>query len=453
MNTSGQYGVTHVDTSLDRAFSQSKSQSQSSSINTAHEIVTKAVERTFERVRRLGRLTITEEIRELNRHELANRRTKAVSGMYLWVEKIQKVELRHYGTRMMVEFHVPEPALSLLERFTAGNVRRRLPPFNVSPSGIHWGNYACLTQRYGAMDVDPPPTQCIEVGFGWVSKLNEEDEGWGEDQFTSMINIPDGYHPTWARVLWSGLRGKSTNQEFNFAFAVGGQSENVEYGPTLSHGIRVLALRGFDWPQGVPVSGRVHGTWDGAMYVHVALYCVRTWEALEAWRLRTWQALRVGYEALERKLAQDEQQQAYQRNVLGPVITGRPAAENRRIERGELQKWAIKSMRAVPQNFNAIEQIGEFQEMSTRHAEAQAPIVRFYEDAFEWEHMNYFLYPYHWARRASWRMRTAVEAMGDPTHQAFLEAGAARVIVPVTPGFEDKVAWFLDPVECGRHRT
>jgi hypothetical protein len=101
-------------------------------------------------------------------------------------------------------------------------------------------------------------------------------------------------------------------------------------------------------------------------------------------------------------------------------------------------------MRLVPQNFNAIEKVDEFQEISPVYADAEAPIVRFYEDAFEWEHMNYFLYPYHWARRASWRMRTAAAAV-DPGYQAFLQAGAARVIVPVTPGFEDKVAWFLDP--------
>ena len=72
VNTSGQYGLTEVSTSLDSAFSQSQSQSQSTSVNTAREIVTKAVERTFERVRKLRRLTITEEIRELNRHELTN---------------------------------------------------------------------------------------------------------------------------------------------------------------------------------------------------------------------------------------------------------------------------------------------------------------------------------------------------------------------------------------------
>jgi hypothetical protein len=194
----------------------------------------------------------------------------------------------------------------------------------------------------------------------------------------------------------------------------------------------------------VPVSGRVHGAWDGAMYVQATLSCMRTTEAMDAWRLKTWQALRAGYEDMERRVMQEQQQKDYDREQLVPSINEGPAAENRRIERGELQKWAIKSMRLVPQNFNAIEQVGEFQEMNPNSAEAQAPIVRFYEDAFEWEHMNYFLHPYHWARRASWRMRTTTTAV-DPQHQAFLEAGAARVIVPVTPGFEDKVAWFLDP--------
>ena len=245
-------------------------------------------------------------------------------------------------------------------------------------------------------------------------------------------------------MAWSALQGKAENREFNFAFSVAGKSENKEHTVITFDGV-ILRLSGTaDWPQGVPVSGRIHGAWDGTMYVEVTLTCERTAEALDAWRLRTWEALRAGYEAIARKVAQDEQQEAEQRALLGPVITGGPAAENRRIERGELQKWAIKSMRLVPQNFNAVEQVGDYQEVSPLYTDAQAPIVRFYEDVFEWEHMNYFLYPYHWARRSSWRMRTEASAV-DPLHQAFLEAGAARMIVPVTPGYEDKVAWFLDP--------
>jgi hypothetical protein len=448
VNTSGQYGLTQVDTSLDAAFSQGQSQSQTSSINTAHEIVAKAVERTFERVRVLRRLTITEQIRELNRHELANSgdsgSPKSISGIYVWVEKVQKVELRHYGTRMMVEFHIPEPALSLLERAAVRNTRKVLPPFNVSPVDVGPENYMCLAQQYGALDIEPPPPVLIEVGFGWTSTVNEDAEAWAEDQFTSTINIPAGYRPTWAKVAWSGLRGKEENREFNFAFSIAGKSQGIEHTVVTYDGVVLGLDTEFDWPQGVPISGRLHGTWDGAMYVQANLKCVRTSEALDAWRLKTWQALRSGYEVLQRKLAQEEQQEVYKQNLLGASETDGPAAENRRTERDELQKWAIKSMRKVPQNFNAIEQVGDMQEVSPVYADAQAPIVRFYEDSFEWEHMNYFLYPYHWARRASWRMRNLARAV-DPQFQEFLQAGAARVIVPVTPGYEDKVAWFLDP--------
>lgn len=449
VNVSGKYGVTQVEASLDTAFAQSQSESRSNAIDTAREIVKKSVERTFERVRKLRRLQLTEEISELNRHELANVAAprEAISGMYLWVEKIQKIELRHYGTRLMLEFHVPEPAISLLETSAGGARRRQLPPFDIGPTDVDGTNYLCLAQRYAALDVQPPPSQYAHVGFGWVSTTNEDFEQWAEDQFTDVINIPAGYTPEWARVAWSGLRGKNENREFNFTFAVGGVSEPP---PTKEHtvptynGVVLQLPAGTTWPQGVPVSGRVHGSWDGAMYVQVTLTCRRTSEAYDKWRIATWASLRAGYDALSRQLTQDQQAAAIEDQLLATVSSEGPSAINRRIERGELQKWAIKSLRLVPQNLNAIETVGESQEISPFHAEAEAPIVRFYENAFEWEHMNYFLYPYHWARRATWPMRNGIERV-DPDFQAFLQAGAARVIVPVTPGYEDKVMSFLDP--------
>jgi len=449
VNTSGQYGLTQVNTSLDAAFSQSESQSRSSSVDTAKEIVNKAVERTFERVRQLRRLTVKERIRELNRHKLSNTSPQsdgsAISGIYLFVEKIQKIELRHYGTRMMIEFHVPEPALSLLERASAGDFSSSLPPFDVYPGDIQPGNYLCEAQRYNALDVTPPPPLFVQVGWSWTSKIFEDAEQWGEDSFSDLINVPKGYRPMAARVAWSGLRGKNENREFNFSFAVGGRSEEGREHTIPTYDGVVLQLRAdADWPQGVPVSGRVHGSWDGAMYTHVTLSCMRTNEALDAWRISVWQALQAGYETMERKFAQKEQQKNYQKEILRAVSSGAPSSEYRRIERAELQKWAIKSMRRAPQNFNAVEQVGELQEINPQSAEAQAPIVRFYEDSFEWEHMTYFLYPYHWSRRASWASRIAAQA-AEAQHQAFLSAGAARVIVPVKPGFEEKVASFLDP--------
>jgi hypothetical protein len=467
VNMSGSYGLTQVDTSLDTAFSQSTSQSRSNSLETAREIVSKSVERTFERVRKLRRLTVTEEIRELNRHELANltgsQPPQSISGMYLWVEKIQQVQLRHYGTRLMLEFHIPEPAMSLLARTGEARTRRRLPPFDVSPSDIQPGNYMCLAKTYGAVEVEPPPPLFVNVGYSWTPAPEEEAEQWSQDNFSETIAVPEGYAPQWAKVSWSAdvkenqsffpPRPNAPATNFNIAFAVGGVSggPEVTYDQPTFVGV-VLQLSGNEWPQGVPVSGRVHGHWDKTLYVQVTLTCIRTENALNRWRLRTWEALRVGFETLERKLAQEEDRRVFENGAMGVTFSGRASARNREIERTELQKWAIKSMRLVPQNFNAVEQVTGEPEPSPFHAELQAPIVRFFENSFEWEQMAYFFYPYHWARRESWRMRMALEDV-DPQFRAFLEAGAARVIVPVTPGYEDKVKAYIDPESTGDELT
>jgi hypothetical protein len=68
--------------------------------------------------------------------------------------------------------------------------------------------------------------------------------------------------------------------------------------------------------------------------------------------------------------------------------------------------------------------------------------IRFFENAFEWNNMMYVLYPYFWGRHARW-----ISALHftdpDPDFAAFLKAGAARIQVPVRPGFEKAVAYFL----------
>jgi hypothetical protein len=66
---------------------------------------------------------------------------------------------------------------------------------------------------------------------------------------------------------------------------------------------------------------------------------------------------------------------------------------------------------------------------------------RFFENAFEWNNMVYVFYPYFWGRRPNWI--TALHLTDpDPDFAAFLKAGAARVQVPVRPGFEDAVAYY-----------
>jgi hypothetical protein len=88
--------VTTVNTSLDTAFDRSSSESRSTTTEVAQEIVAKTVEKTFESVRELRRTTVTDVIREANRHGLKNlpangKTPQSISGVYLWVEKVHEV--------------------------------------------------------------------------------------------------------------------------------------------------------------------------------------------------------------------------------------------------------------------------------------------------------------------------------------------------------------------------
>ena len=74
--------------------------------------------------------------------------------------------------------------------------------------------------------------------------------------------------------------------------------------------------------------------------------------------------------------------------------------------------------------------------------EEQGRIVRFFEQAFEWEQMTYFFYPYYWGRKQTWYDK-ALKDNDDPIFAGFLNAGEARVVIPVRPTFEADLGYFL----------
>ncbi|MDB5318345.1 MAG: hypothetical protein JWO24_4189 [Rhodospirillales bacterium] len=68
--------------------------------------------------------------------------------------------------------------------------------------------------------------------------------------------------------------------------------------------------------------------------------------------------------------------------------------------------------------------------------------MRFFEQAFEWEHMSYVTYPYFWGRKSQWDERIAYEDP-DSVFADFLKAGYCRVSVPARLGFEGAIDHFL----------
>lgn len=69
--------------------------------------------------------------------------------------------------------------------------------------------------------------------------------------------------------------------------------------------------------------------------------------------------------------------------------------------------------------------------------------IQFIEHAFEWTNLSYVFYPYYWATPPKWVELLDREDDADPFFTDFLQAGAARVLIAVRPGFEDAVMHYL----------
>lgn len=447
LTTAGRYGLTTVETSLQAGLQASSSESRSSAQTLAQEVVSRAVERTRESVRERRRETITEQFRELNRHSLANVPSDGaaptdVSGVYVWVEKLHEMELRQYGARMLVEFHIPEPGVGLLDRGAAARRKgpRKPAPFTLSAGDIQPWNYLCLAARYGATDIKPPPALHINVGYSWASTPNESDDSWGQDARADMIAVPGGYRPVSAQGLVSAHPAAS--EHVDLFLAVGGVTLVRRSGVTYAVSAGEIAFDpALAWPGGVPVVLRGAGHFDKTLVAKVVLRCERTPEALTTWRLQVWQRLRDAHAALMQTYRSQVEEEALVAFATVPVE--RSSAENRRREAEELRRWAIQAMRLTSFDFDAVAQVGDHQEIDPVAGDLQARIARFFEEAFEWEQASHLLYPYFWARRDSWVLRRELSDV-DERHTAFLRAGAARFIVPVAPGSEDRVLYYLE---------
>jgi hypothetical protein len=164
----------------------------------------------------------------------------------------------------------------------------------------------------------------------------------------------------------------------------------------------------------------------------------------DAWKLKTYFSIMVAYEAA--KSNYDDAVKAAQTRASFNLQIGRNPSENRVIEQGELKRGCIEIMSA--QRFDAFDSVARniapygYPEIDFDNAKAEARFIRLFEQTMEWENMTYLFYPYFWSRKDSWV--TLVQLTDDdPLFNRFLQAGAARVQVPVRPGFAGPVLNYL----------
>lgn len=482
VNVSTKYGATKIEASLDVQFQRSLTASTSETAESVHEIISRTVEREREEVRNLRRTITLDESRVLSHHEIDNTAEaggegpEAISGVYRWVEKIEEIELRRYGTRLMVEFHIPEPSVSLLEgqQREDAHVVVTLPPFDVRPADLSRQTYRCLAQRYGTV-LGPPPAEWIDVPYHQASTTNNKADYGGKYVHTGLISVPAEYRPVrvtvtvtappksvkatdWKRPYITVAVGTASQR---YVIMKDGEAKTQFIGPVIAslwptgpneESIGFVTSTAYFDPsatveQGVPISLSASRADDNAFTAQAVVAAKLTDEAWQAWQLDSWDRLRLAHarkqDELDRRHREAEISQSF-----GVEVSGRPPSTNRRTERTELKKWSIKALRHETFDFHPMVTEQGLQEIDPSDAEAQAPVTAFFEQSFEWDQMTYLFYPYYWARRDTWTLRQRQRSV-DPTHEAFLASGAARVIVAVTPGYERRLLCYLGVTDPG----
>jgi hypothetical protein len=443
------YGPT-VDATLNSNFATSNSTENSSRTSTsyAHETTDRTVARLTRRtLETRTRRTLTE-IVETNKHSFTNDDAGATNivGIYRWVDKVYESNLVRYGQRLFVECVLPDPASFI--RFADSKRATELPDLQrPDPPGycvdgrfepltvddIDAETYLDWAAAYGLADVTPPPPLLRVIGLPVsTEKTDQQNQGpWVKTM--SELTIPAGYLGVSASV--SDLLDLST--------AFGGPSN-----PIISIGEEVLTVEAGREP-GVSLS-HIEGAvpisvWSAANSLpysfNVLACCERQPEAFQQWQITTYTSIMGAYNTMlneynERLAALD---------VGTMQIRGRSPLLNREIERTELKRLSIEMM--TNQHFDSFglattDALG-FPSIDVDDADRKGRYIQFFEQMFEWTNMTYVFYPYFWSRKSQWPALVLLDDV-DPLFARFLQAGAARVQLPVRPGYESALIYFIE---------
>lgn len=433
LNVSAKYGpFVEVSASVEGSTSRSKEEASKSASTFSQDVTERSSRKVAERVLQRSSLKVTNEVTETNTHGIDNRTGEGhIAGVYQWVNKVYQAQIFNYGLRTLYDFMVPEPAAYLIRsmlRAGAKAVEVEKPlAFTLRPDQLSVTNYHTYVARYGATDVDPPPELYTTESFDFHA-------GGGDDKtdyhHSGQLSIADGYEAVWTRVAAGWNQWESSA---SIGILVGGRHVKLAPGGSSvwtgsldnQRGSVPYGIETFKMSQ-VAVTGEVK--------------CRRTERALTRWQLQTHAKITNAYQA---RVADYEEKLAALQMQAGVAIEGQNPEANIELMRDELRKHCLSIL--TDQHFDLFNAIQHgstgMPQINLHENEAEGPYVRFFEQAFEWEHLTWITYPYFWGRKAQWEARVAYEDP-DPVFNQFLKAGYCRVVVPARLGFEGAIDHF-----------
>lgn len=446
----------------------------------AREVLSKAVHRISHRVAEVRSRSVQRDSEETVKSVVDNaqgaRNRRAV---YRWLDEVYGARVVNYGNRLLMELILEAPAAHLLHGARApgrlGHGHGHQPPLPPAAIGVESyedidrHNFAQLVARYPSDAVEMPPAERRVVSAALRS---------GEAR---TIELPEGYQATSATLGYALAPGQT---QLKLQGVLGRRSFQLT---ASSAGVESLKLDGEDGEVQALVECDASGSGSGSgsasasgsgsgsasasasdsVQLALEILTEPTSRTMDAWRLRTFQALQRSYAS---------QCEAFERShpaEAARLEAVRPRASARALERKQLKHGAIELL------FSRLHQrVGDSLRPAPGHPpgelELAAPrYLRFFETAFEWQEMTYsFLSARSFdgappssapslsppspasppsspaalppsTSTASTTAALAGRFGDDPRFLEFLESAYARLLVPVTMEHAPALLFFL----------
>jgi len=472
---SGSYGFVTFATSASANVANSTDETRKQSRNNAKEVTSKASSRSRKEHKVTIQVSSTTGKEETSTRTLTNPSTSDTMRIdYFSMMRKWRVRLLQYGLRLTYDLAIPEPGATLRKLHAQlADLNAQVSGsfvFQMDPSGIKYrpedssdpNYYLKLASEYNASVPPPPqvpPSQRIGGPVEGLGKLGD-DVAW--HFFELPVNVPDGCYVT--SVWLDAMIGNTSNNPQRF-FTVFGCDPPPPWGlDIINKSSFIEDLSGFGgFLKGTTGSQKiVYFLQDvDAAAVTFLLTFEPTAEAVATWQANAWQAL---YNAARDAYYTQLQALTQRRDALKALLEDVDTLTLRREELEEVMKGILRWLLGPDFDFMPPDVVSLFtgpvgQSFTGNELGLNAAgwttmfiyqeMVKFIQQAIEWENMLYFLYPYFWDVPTAWDFARTLEHP-DPTRQAFLRAGSARVVLTIRSDYEEAFTAFVERGELGQ---
>lgn len=454
VNVHSSWGTTTLDASAGYASNVSREESNRQAIQQSKELTERAMERIVSRLKKEKTTKVTDEFTVENAHRFDNTLgNQHVSGVFRFVNAIYLNQIYNYGKRLMYEFMIPQPSklhrLAMSVKEQAEQLEKPVDPRTLGYTDfttINKSNYQFLVSKYQA-DTREYPKETIYINKAFSGAKAHDNELYDG---SAEIQIPENYYTKTAKIR---LYCKFDN-DYSQRHSVGITFSNIRlYANEKRYSLRETDLTGYSTSLNLNrETKQLSVSYSIMNYLtfnfSLSIQCKLSTNAIEEWQKETYEAIIKGYK--EQLRIYNEKLEQIKSNGI-QILDSNPLFY-RQIEQNILRENCISYL-LDNQNPNTYKQFGlkmyqdnpsfeNYKIKQNQKMDNYASFAKFMEQAFDWDLMSYRFYPYYWGNKQDWSELYQFET-NDAIFRSFMQAGMARVIVTVKPGFEDAVMLYM----------